>query len=142
MECNGTVKGAGKGKTIIKPIMGLPCLAELNRNRSWLVSLISFIGGDITMSDFTFKVDDGNACNSDYLTFGTDLYILVKFTDRLHEFFAPETASVNALVENIDFQADRMPERSPKLNTCAAIGSALILKAACAYRPEGKGTGS
>ncbi len=130
IEFNGTLKGAGKGKTIIKPIMGLPCLAELNRNRSWLVSLISFIGGDITMSDFTFKVDDGNACNSDYLTFGTDLYILVKFTDRLHEFFAPETASVNALVENIDFLggSDAGGGSAENYNTCAAIWFGIDIK--------------
>jgi len=129
-EFNGSLKGAGKGKTIIRPIMGLPCLAELNRNRTWLVSLISFIGGDITMSDLTFEVDDGNTCNSDYLMFGTDLYILVKFTDRLHEFFTPVTASVNARIENIDFLggADAGGGSAENYNTCAAIWFGIDIK--------------
>lgn len=97
----GTFKGAGKEKTFVKPVPGLLCLEETST--VGCVSLISFIGGDITMSDISFTVDDGDPCAADYLTYARDLYVLVKFTDMLHEGGIPEEHSVNASVRNCNF---------------------------------------
>ncbi|MBN2633010.1 MAG: hypothetical protein JXR66_05615 [Bacteroidales bacterium] len=97
----GTLKGAGKEKTFLKPVPGLLCLEETST--VGCVSLISFIGGDITISDISFTVDDGDPCAADYLTYAKDLYVLVKFTDMLHEDGIPEEHSVNATVKNCNF---------------------------------------
>jgi hypothetical protein len=130
-EFSGTIMGAGKGKTIIKPIIGLPCLAELSKNRTWLISLVSFIGGNIKLSDLTFISDDGKACDEDYLIFGSDLYVMVKFTDRLHESYAPESAYIKASVENVDFIAgkDDGTGFGYKSNVCNAIWFGLDVRA-------------
>lgn len=102
-EFKGTIKGAGRDKTIIKPIPNLPCQ---NEKQTWCVSLVTFVGGDIQLSDLSFKVDDGNPCAEDYITnqpMGKDLYILVKITDRINNHYISEDLVVTARIQNTGF---------------------------------------
>ena len=103
-EFEGTIKGAGIDKTIIKPIPNLPCKTETNK--TWDVSLVTFIGGDIQLSDLSFKVDDGDPCAEDYNTLwamGKDLYCLVKITDRINDHYVSEDLAVSARIQNTGF---------------------------------------
>ncbi len=87
-EFEGTIRGAGMDKTIIKPVPNLPCHDEVPKTLT--VALVSFIGGDIKMSDLSFKVDDGEPCERNYTTnpdMGSDLYILVKLVDRVNDYY-------------------------------------------------------
>ena len=67
-EFEGTIRGAGMNKTIVKPIMGLPCLEESKKDLGCCTC--SFIGGNITMSDISFDIDDGETCKEEYTTTG------------------------------------------------------------------------
>ena len=103
-EFEGTIKGAGKDKTIIKPVPNLSCQ---NEKHSWTGSLVSFIGGDIQLSDLSFIVDDGDPCAENYSNpvrnMGRDLYILVKFTDRINDYYVSEDLTVSATIQNTGF---------------------------------------
>ena len=110
---NGIIKGAGKGKTIIKPINKLPCEAVYEET----FSLISFNGGDIKLSDLSFKIDDGMICETDYGMYGGDLYSLIKFTNYL-----PGYNYCKSDVENVDFEGGRDNSGSNEsFNTIVAI---------------------
>jgi hypothetical protein len=102
-EFEGTIRGAGMGKTIIKLAEDLPCLEMIEYTGCF--ALFSFIGGDIKMQDISFIIEDGRVCvepDNEYGN-GYDLYILLKFTDAFHDFFVPDVRHVKACVENIEF---------------------------------------
>jgi hypothetical protein len=100
----GTVRGAGQEKTFVKPVPGLLCLEETST--VGCVSLLSFIGGNTTLSDISFVMEDGDPCAENYLTYGKDLYVFVKFTDMLPgDGVIPEGHSVKATVRNCSFKA-------------------------------------
>jgi hypothetical protein len=118
-EFFGTIKGAGREKTIIKPVPNLPCLGQVSK--TMLVSLVTFVGGDIRMTDLAFTIDDGDVCAEDYLSYGKDLYILIFFTDRMNDAYIPEKITVSAHVENCDFSSGMSESGVPIVNACAAL---------------------
>ncbi|MGC1389682.1 MAG: hypothetical protein WA816_01460 [Bacteroidales bacterium] len=56
-EFNGTLSGSGKGKTIITNLPGLTPDVAIQNNR--LPALITFIGGNVSVSDLSFKLSEG-----------------------------------------------------------------------------------
>ena len=124
---NGTIKGAGKEKTIIKPIHALPCEPEYEKSAE-TVSLISFYGGDIKLSDLSFKIDDGMICATDHGMYAGDLYSLIKFTNSL-----PEHTYCKSDVENVDFEGGRDDSGgNDRFNTIVAIWDGFDFGAASA----------
>lgn len=122
----GTIKGCGKGQTIVKPVADLPCHEEALL--TGCVSLLTFIGGDVTLKDMSFKIDDVCPCSQPYVStyLSRDLYILIKFIDRFHNLYDPENRYIKATVENIDFEGGidgQGEEAGPYAiyNVCATI---------------------
>jgi hypothetical protein len=103
-EFDGYFRGAGKGKTIISNLPELPC-EEL-----WLENvmpaLLKFIGGDITVSDFTIQLMDGQPCAFGAINESVygDLNSVLMFNDYSTRFI-PEKKHVRAVVKNVDFLA-------------------------------------
>jgi hypothetical protein len=118
-EFFGTIKGMDKGKTIISPVSNLPCVEELAKTTC--IALVSFIGGEIRLENLSFKIDDGMLCSTTD-GYGGDLYILVKFTDRYHDYYIPEKLYVKADIENVEFTGGLDDSGTdPKFNILACI---------------------
>jgi len=86
---HGTVKGAGRDKTIMNIIPGIPVEDQLNNNQSsawWRL-----IGGDITLSDMTFKTPDGSLVKDGFIDpiFGKDLYSFIIFNNYNDLYYHP-----------------------------------------------------
>jgi hypothetical protein len=85
----GTIKGAGTDKTIMNIIPGIPVEDQLNNNQSsawWRL-----IGGDITLSNMTFKTPDGSLVKEGYFDpiYGKDLYSLLIFNNYNDLYYHP-----------------------------------------------------
>ncbi len=86
---HGTVKGAGTSKTIMNCFPGIPVEDQLNNNQcsAWW----RMIGGDITLSDMTFKTPDGSLVKEGFLDFyGKDLYTILIFNNYNDLYFHPD----------------------------------------------------
>ncbi len=94
-EFNGLFLGAGKGKTIITPHTGLDC-AALASQGLWNF-LISFVGGNIYMSDMTLKIPSGTICSD-----GNGFDGIVFFSDY-NSIYTSEKHYINASVNNVEF---------------------------------------
>ena len=94
-EFYGSFVGAGKGKTIIKPKTGLDCTGI--ENQGLWTFLINFVGGDILMSNMTFKIPDGAICAEEQAFTG-----LVIFADYIKTYTSLNN-SVKAIVDNVEF---------------------------------------
>jgi hypothetical protein len=98
----GIFKGAGQGKTFIKPIpKPFFKTAQWGADRG-LPMLVTFVGGDIKMSDMTFTVDNVVLGESDFLWIGQDLYGYVAFVDWVRS-YTPNPKFVSASVEDVQF---------------------------------------
>jgi AraC-like DNA-binding protein len=100
-DFNGYFHGAGKGKTTISNKTDLLCdnLWKLNL----LPSLLTFIGGNVVVSDMTIKIKDGNPCALSPKADGT-LYVTLTFAD-FSATYVPANRHIKAVVDNVDFIA-------------------------------------
>jgi hypothetical protein len=100
-EFYGSFTGAGKGKTIITVKTGLDCDALTNQNLyGWL---ISFVGGDINMSDMTLKYPKETlVCEEGY-----GLTALVMFADY-NAIYTSKNKYIKASVNNVEFIGDKL----------------------------------
>jgi hypothetical protein len=98
-EFFGSFIGSGKGKTIITVKTGLDCGALINQNLyAWL---ISFVGGNINMSDMTLKYPQGTlVCEV-----GQWLTGFVMFTDY-NAIYTSSNHYIKATINNVDFIGD------------------------------------
>ena len=98
-EFFGSFIGAGKGKTIITVKTGLDCDALINQNLyAWL---ISFVGGNINMSDMTLKYPQGTlvCAGGEWLTG------FVMFTDY-NAIYTSLNHYIKATINNVEFIGD------------------------------------
>lgn len=98
----GTVKGAGTDQTIMNIIPGIPAEEQINNNQ--LSAWWRLIGGDITLSDMTFKTPDGSLIKEGFIdpVIGKDLYSLIMFNNYNDLYYHPdEFQKVN--VARVDF---------------------------------------
>ena len=101
-DFDGNFRGAGKGKTIITNLPELPC------EDCWEVniqpSLISFIGGNVEISDMTLQLKDGEPCAYGPLN---DLYIgdlccgliLADYSSL----YVPANRHIKGIIKDVDF---------------------------------------
>ena len=95
-EFHGTLKGEGKGKTIISTIADLSVNEFLDQNLD--VVLLNFVGGDICVRDLTIHTPQGplSSGNIDYL-FGQ-----LGFCAITAQYIA-ENEHINAVVDKVEF---------------------------------------
>lgn len=95
----GSFKGAGKGKTIITAMNNLDAQSLMDQNLS--PDLMKFIGGNVTLSDFTIRTPAGGLTVSG-LPF---IRCLINFsaTNANYEWDNPDRC-INAVVDNVCFK--------------------------------------
>ncbi|MCE5347102.1 MAG: hypothetical protein LLG13_12565 [Bacteroidales bacterium] len=94
-EFYGSFVGAGKGKTVITAKTGLDCKKIIGPDRyGWL---ISFVGGDICISDMTLKFPQGESvCKEGEWT---DCLLFADYT----AYYQSINNYINAYVNNVEF---------------------------------------
>ena len=103
-DFDGYFVGAGKGKTIISNAPDLPC--EEAWEQDLVPSLILFVGGNITISDFTIHTNDGQPCAYGPINdaiYG-DLAAALGLSDYSSVYMPPKRY-IKAAVKNVDFIA-------------------------------------
>jgi hypothetical protein len=100
---HGSIVGAGCGKTtiILKPSIDKLVQNNANKTEGWW----RLIGGDIVISDITFKTPDGFLSDEgDYNPeWGADLYALFMVNNYNDEYYHPEEPPQKLLVKNCNF---------------------------------------
>jgi hypothetical protein len=103
-DFDGVLTGAGQGKTIIRNLSNLPCEEMWQVNQ--LPSLLTFIGGNVVVSNMTFHLNDGEPCERGTLQdqiYG-DLGSVVVLADYSLS-YVPENRHINGVIDNVDFIA-------------------------------------
>jgi hypothetical protein len=101
-DFDGYFRGAGKGKSIITNLSELPC--EECWELDLLPSLLTFIGGNITITDMTIHLNDGRPCAEGYLNdliYG-DLCTTLVLSDYSGT-YVPANPHIKGVVKNVDF---------------------------------------
>ena len=95
-EFHGTLKGVGKGKTIISTIADVNVDVFLNQNLD--VVLLNFVGGDVCVKDLTIHTPQGPLSEGsiDYI------YGQLGFCAITAQYIA-ENEHINAVVDNVEF---------------------------------------
>ncbi len=104
-DFDGFFHGAGKGETIISNAPDLPC------NEYWAVDncpfLMQFVGGNVTVSDMTFQINDGVPClNPDenpWRDYFGDLMVTVLILADFTQTYIPSNRYIKGIVNNVDF---------------------------------------
>jgi hypothetical protein len=92
-EFNGTLSGSGKGKTIVTNIPGLTPDAVIQNNRQ--PALISFIGGNVSVSDLSVQLSEGLPWIGQY-----EMNMLL-FSDYSADFM-PAKKHIGVILNNIE----------------------------------------
>jgi hypothetical protein len=101
-EFYGSFTGAGKGKTVITVKAGIDCDGLNNQNLyGWL---ISFVGGDISMSDMTLKYPKGTLVCNDAHGLGAGLVIFADY----NTYYTSINHYIKASVNNVEFFGDML----------------------------------
>ena len=95
-EFHGTLKGAGKGKTVISTIEDLSVDDFLNQNQNAV--LLNFVGGDVCIRDLTIHTPQGPLSSG---SIGW-LYAQLDFCAVTAQYEA-ENRHINAVVDNVEF---------------------------------------
>jgi hypothetical protein len=100
-DFTGYFRGAGKGRTIITNLPNLP-QGDVFASNSIYPALLMFIGGNLSMSDMTIHINDGNAvATPDPIG---DLYCILWLADNSTNHIPP-IHYIKAAVDNVDFIA-------------------------------------
>ena len=99
-EFYGSLVGAGIGKTVITVKTGLDC-NTIEQNQ-WGF-LISFVGGDVFMSDMTLKYPKGESVCND----GSTLTGFLFFADY-NAVYTSKNKYINAWVNNVEFTGEKL----------------------------------
>jgi hypothetical protein len=100
-DFEGSFRGAGKGKTIIRNLPDLPSMDLWNKSK--YPSLLKFVAGNLFMSDMTIHLNDG-PCTPVLDPLGGDLYCTLFLTDNSIDHI-PSNRYIKAAVDNVDFIA-------------------------------------
>jgi hypothetical protein len=107
-DYDGYFRGAGKGKTIISNLPNLPCEDFLAIDN--VIYLIQFVGGNITISDLTFHINDGSPCTNAPIYesfFGNTLCTVLVMAD-FSSTYVPVNRQIKGVVKNVDFIAGKI----------------------------------
>jgi hypothetical protein len=104
-DFEGYFTGEGRDKTIISALPDLPCNYMLDV-LNVIPALISFTGGDMVISDMTFKMADGFACDDSDGTwkifYGRDLLAIIIAADY-SSLYTPTNRRITSIIQNVDF---------------------------------------
>ena len=98
----GTLVGAGREKTIVTLLPGIPMQAQLDVNQ--ISAWWRMIGGDITISDMTFITPDGNLLKEGDIDpfLGKDLFSMFIFNHYNDLYYHPENPQ-NVVINSVNF---------------------------------------
>jgi hypothetical protein len=102
LDFNGYFRGKGRGKTIISNLPDIPCDAQLAANLT--PTLMRFVGGDVTVADLTFHLNNGNPCAEGELSEGFygelgSILVLADYSGT----YVPARRYIKGVVDNVDF---------------------------------------
>jgi hypothetical protein len=93
-DFNGYLRGAGKGKTFVSPIVDLYC--HNPAEGMFPPKLVRFIGGDVTISDMTFRLGDVEPClDSDGWIRLIAILDFADYSTDLHKYLRAEVKNVD-----------------------------------------------
>jgi hypothetical protein len=100
-DFDGYFVGKGRGKTIISNLPDLPCDAQLEANLT--PTLMRFTGGNVTVANLTFHLNDGNPCkaggsNDDIYGELASILVLADYGN-----YVPANRYIKGVVDNVDF---------------------------------------
>ncbi len=106
-DFDGYFRGAGKGKTVISNAPDLPC------NDYWAIDnipfLLQFVGGNITISDMTLRINDGVPCadhlDNPWRSYFGDLMVTVLVLADYTQTYVPSNRYIKGIVNNVDIIA-------------------------------------
>ncbi len=101
-DFDGYFRGTGKGKTIISNLPDLPCDEQLAANLT--PTLMRFVGGNVTVADLTFHLNDGNPCAEGVLSplFYDELGSILVLADYSGT-YVPAKRYIKGVIDNVDF---------------------------------------
>ena len=97
----GTLKGAGKGKTIITAMNNLDVQALWNQNLPG--DLVKFVGGDVHLSHFTIQTPPGKVAVTGTATGHIRSLVNFSATNAVYE-AGNESRSINVVIDNVSFK--------------------------------------
>jgi hypothetical protein len=100
-EFNGTLAGSGKGQTIITNLPDLSPDALIAQNK--VPALITFIGGDVTVSNLSVKLSEGLSW------LGSNEMNMLLFSDYAAD-FAPAKKNIRVNLNNIEVTGILIPD--------------------------------
>ena len=103
-DFDGFFHGAGQGKTILSNVPGLLCEEQWIKNL--MPSLLSFVGGNILISDITIRINDGDPCAYGPINESSigDLCCAVILADFTAE-YVPVSRQIKGIIDHVDFIA-------------------------------------
>jgi hypothetical protein len=101
-DFDGVLTGAGQGKTIIRNLSNLPCeeLWQVNQ----CPSMLTFVGGNMVISQMSFHLNDGEPCARGELQdaiYG-DLCSIVILADYT-PLYVSKNRHINGTIDHVDF---------------------------------------
>jgi hypothetical protein len=117
-DFEGYVAGSGKGKTIITNLPDLPCEAVWESDK--MPALLTFIGGNVDISNLSFHLADGEPCVRGPINDAVygDLCSVLILADYSSDYM-PANRHINALIKNVDF----IPGNDGGYGTFGTIGN-------------------
>jgi hypothetical protein len=103
-DFDGVLTGAGQGKTIINSLPNLPCEEYWEMNQ--LPALMTFLGGNVVVSNMTFQMNDGELCARGEIQdqiYG-ELGAIIVMADY-SELYIPENRYFKGVLDKVDFFA-------------------------------------
>lgn len=103
-DFDGVLTGAGQGKTIITNLPELPCEEYWEANQ--LPALMTFLAGNVVISNMTFQIADGEPCKHGFWQdqiFG-ELGSVIVIADY-SESYIPENRFFKGVLDKVDFFA-------------------------------------
>src|SRR4030042_5504209 len=100
-DFDGYFLGKGRGKTIISNLPDLPCDEQLEANLT--PTLMRFVGGNVTVADLTFHLNDGNECaegemNDQIYCELSSILVLADYGN-----YIPANRYIKGVIDNVDF---------------------------------------
>jgi hypothetical protein len=100
-DFEGAFRGAGMGKTVITAMNNLN--SQLLWDRHQTVNIIKFVGGDVTVSNFTIQTPPGRLSVTGPSTGHIGYLINFASYNALHE-LRNENRSIKAVIDNVSFK--------------------------------------
>lgn len=104
---DGSIEGAGRGETIIQLLGQLEALPQIDKNL--LPTWIRIIGGNITISDLTFRTFDGYLISDIDPWYGKFITSLITVNNYNEYYMADDPPFMNFTMKNVKMEGGYVP---------------------------------